>query len=187
MHEHRFVNRTRRRLLAGLGALPVVLGGRLASAQSSGPRALDFLHTHTGEKLSVTYFDNGAYLADELSAIDDLLRDFRSGERHPIDTALLDILHELGSAHGGGTFEIISAYRSPTTNAALAEKSGGGVARNSLHMHGMAIDVRLSGHDTTALRDAAIMLSRGGVGYYPESDFVHLDTGRVRRWGPQKI
>lgn len=185
MHDHHLANRTRRRLLAGLGALPLLLGGRFTYAQPAEPRALDFVHTHTDEKLSVVYFHNGDYLPDALSAVENLLRDFRTGERHPIDVALLDILHELRSAHGGGSFEIISAYRSPITNATLAGKSTG-VARNSLHMQGRAIDVRLAGRDTGSLRDAAVALARGGVGYYPESDFIHLDTGRVRRWGPQK-
>jgi len=175
----------RRRLLRGLAAAPFLVGGRGARAASDARRALDFVHTHTGEKLSVVYFDNGDYLPDGLSAVEHLLRDFRTGERHPIDATLLDILHALRSAHGGGTFEIISAYRSPATNSALAEKSAG-VARDSLHLQGRAIDVRLSGCDTAGLRDAAIALARGGVGYYPASDFVHLDTGRVRRWGPQQ-
>jgi uncharacterized protein YcbK (DUF882 family) len=175
----------RRRLLLGIAAAPLLAGARLGRAAFEAPRALDFLHTHTDEKLSVVYFDNGSYVPDALRAVEQLLRDFRTGESHPIDAQLLDILHTLRTAAGGGTFQIISAYRSPTTNATLADKSNG-VARNSLHMQGKAIDVRLGSHDTANLRDAAIALARGGVGYYPASNFVHLDTGRVRRWGPQK-
>ena len=185
MRDQPLPNRRRRRLLAGLGGLPLLLNGSFSHAQSSAPRVLDLVHTHTDEKLSVIYFDNGDYVPDALSAVERLLRDFRTGERHPIDAGLLDILHDLRRAYGGGRFEIISAYRSPTTNATLAGKSGG-VARNSLHMQGKATYLGFTGRYTAGLRDAAIALARGGVGYYPRSDFVHLDTGRVRRWGPQK-
>lgn len=174
----------RRRLLLGLAAAPVLGCASLVRAAAP-PRTLSFWHTHTDERLSVTYSEGGTYLPDALRAVQKFLRDFRSGESHPIDAQLLDALHDLQTALGGGTFEIISGYRSPITNAALADKSKG-VARNSLHMQGKAIDVRLTGRDTAQLRDAAITLARGGVGYYPASDFVHLDTGRVRRWGPQK-
>jgi len=101
-----------------------------------------------------------------------------------VDPRLLDTLHALGVACGGGTFEIVSGYRSPKTNAQLRE-AGDDVAEHSLHMEGRAIDVRLAGFPTARLRQATIALSRGGVGYYPESDFVHLDTGRVCAWGPR--
>ncbi|MCC7546380.1 MAG: DUF882 domain-containing protein [Burkholderiales bacterium] len=175
----------RRRLLLGMAAAPLLMRAPALLAAAETPRALDFLHTHTDEKLSVVYFDDGRYVPDALAAVNRLLRDFRTGERYPMDPVLLDILHDLRTLHGGGTFEIVSAYRSPATNANLAEKSGG-VARNSLHMQGKAIDVRVTGRNTAALRDAAIALARGGVGFYPRPDFVHLDTGRVRRWGPQK-
>ena len=185
MHNSNAPQPLRRRLLFGMAAVPLLARAPLSRAAFEAPRALDFLHTHTDEKLSVVYFDKGAYVPDALRAVENLLRDFRTGESHPIDAQLLDILHTLRTAVGGGTFQVISAYRSPTTNATLAGKSNG-VARNSLHMLGKAIDVRLGSRDTAQLRDAAIALARGGVGYYPASDFVHLDTGRVRRWGPQK-
>jgi len=96
---------------------------------------------------------------------------------------LLDTLHTLCTNCGGGAFEIISGYRSPKTNAQL-QMASSGVAEHSLHLEGRAIDVRLAGLATARLRDAALALGVGGVGYYPKSDFVHLDTGRVRRWGP---
>jgi uncharacterized protein YcbK (DUF882 family) len=140
------------------------------------------LHTHTGEALTVTYFADGAYVPEALAQIDHLLRDFRTGEVSPIGTGLLDALHALAGVCGGETFEVISGYRSAATNAMLQNTSEG-VATNSLHLQGRAVDVRLTGFDTAKLRDAAIALGRGGVGYYPASDFVHLDTGRVRRWG----
>jgi len=147
-------------------------------------RFLAFHHTHTGERLRIAYFARGGHLPEALDRIAWLLRDFRTGEAHPIDPRLLDALHALGRACGKDTFEIISGYRSPQTNAML-RRTGGGVAKRSLHMDGRAIDVRLAGCDTARLRDAAIAHRGGGVGYYPESDFVHLDTGRFRTWGPR--
>jgi uncharacterized protein YcbK (DUF882 family) len=172
----------RRMVLKGLALAPLGLAGpRLAHANEE--RSLSFRHTHTDERLRVVYFDRGTYVPDSLARIDRLLRDFRTGDVHPIEPRLLDTLFALGAACGGGTFEIISGFRSSRTNAMLRETGGGGVARHSLHMDGRAIDVRLVGVDTARLRDAAIALGRGGVGYYRTSDFVHLDTGRPRRWG----
>ncbi|MCL4798818.1 MAG: DUF882 domain-containing protein [Burkholderiales bacterium] len=174
----------RRLLLRGLAAAPlgIGLGGASAAARAAAPRALSFSHTHTGERLHAVYFADGAYRPEALAEVQHLLRDFRTGEAHAIDVALLDTLHALCGACGGRAFEIISGYRSPGTNAMLRRTGGGGVARRSLHMDGRAIDVRLVGVDTARLRDAAKVLGRGGVGYYRESDFVHLDTGRPRSW-----
>ncbi|MFZ5557760.1 MAG: YcbK family protein [Pseudomonadota bacterium] len=172
---------SRRRWLAGLALAPLALTSRSASARAE--RALSFHHTHTGEQLRVTYFAAGQYLAESLAQLDRLLRDFRTGDATAMDRALFDQLHALSQACGGGTYEIISGYRSPATNTRLRQAGGGGVARNSLHLQGRAIDVRLSGHDTAQLRRAAVAMGRGGVGYYPRSDFVHLDTGRPRTWG----
>jgi len=151
-------------------------------SRAAEPRALAFYHTHTGERLRVTYAANGSYLADALDEINHFLRDFRTGDVHPIDPQLLDILYELKQRAGGqGTFEIISAYRSPKTNEMLRSRSDG-VAQRSLHMEGKAMDVRLVGARLDLLRDQALALEAGGVGYYPESEFIHVDTGRVRRW-----
>jgi uncharacterized protein YcbK (DUF882 family) len=175
----------RRAVLKALAFAPLgrVLAGS-PSAAAAQERALAFHHTHTGERLQVVYYAPGGYVADALASVDRLLRDFRTGEQHSIDPRLLDTLCALRLAFGGGTFEIISGYRSPRTNAMLRRASTG-VAENSLHTTGRAIDVRLVGTATTRLRDAAIALGHGGVGYYPESDFIHLDTGRVRTWGPR--
>lgn len=172
------VDSNRRRALAALGALALPFAPR---AWAAAPRSLSFYHTHTGERLSVVYFEDGAYVPDALASLDALLRDFRTGDRHPIDARLFDTLHALNLACGPGTFEIISAYRSPRTNALLHAHSNG-VATNSLHLQGRAIDVRLTGRDTRRLRDAALALGAGGVGYYAASDFVHVDTGRPRTW-----
>ena len=175
-------NGRRRLLLQGLALAPFGLV-RVPAAHAAAERALAFRHTHTGERLEIAYFARGEYLPAALARIDWLLRDFRSGDARRMDTRLLDALHAL-STLGGGEFEIISGYRSPRTNAQLRSVSGG-VAEHSLHLEGRAIDVRLAGLRTARLRDAALALGAGGVGYYPKSDFVHIDTGRVRRWGPQ--
>jgi uncharacterized protein YcbK (DUF882 family) len=143
---------------------------------------LRFYHTHTSEKLDVVYLENGAYVPEALQQINYLLRDFRSGDVHTIDPRLLDILSQVQERTGSaGRFEVISGFRSPATNEMLRHQSAG-VAKNSMHLLGQAIDVRLSGADTRNLRRAAISLRRGGVGYYPAADFVHIDTGRVRTW-----
>jgi uncharacterized protein YcbK (DUF882 family) len=173
----------RRRLLAAFAAAPVGLAATRFALAAEAPRTLSFHHTHTDEALEVTYFEHGIYLEDALAQVDRLLRDFRTGEVAPIDPALLDILHRAATVCGGRRFEVISGYRSAVTNSSLADRSSG-VARNSLHLQGRAIDVRLTGYDTVKLRHACVALGLGGVGYYPSSDFVHLDTGRVRTWGP---
>ncbi len=145
-------------------------------------RALSFQHLHTGESLSVEYVQAGDYVPDALTAIDHVLRDHYNDAVHSIDPDLLDILHAV--VHETGTrspFRVISGYRSPETNEMLRQR-GGGVARNSMHLQGKAIDIRLDDVETADLRDVGLALKRGGVGYYAKSDFVHLDTGRVRRW-----
>ena len=149
---------------------------------SPAKRELRFYHLHTGEKLKTVYWAEGRYLDEPLAEIDCLLRDFRTGEVKPIDRGLLDLLTlvRLG-LDSSGIFEVVSGYRSPVTNQMLA-KQGKGVARKSLHMEGMAIDVNLPGRSLDRLRRVAIALNRGGVGYYPKPGFVHLDVGRVRNW-----
>lgn len=148
-------------------------------------RTLSFFHTHTESSLRLTYAAGGQYRRNALNRIDEYLGDFRTGEVHSIDPELLDILWELQSrARGRGTFDVISGYRSPKTNSMLqGRRRHSGVASRSLHMKGRAIDVRFSGMALEELRDHAIDLQAGGVGFYPESDFVHLDTGKFRTWG----
>jgi len=172
--------RARRRVLMGAaGAGVLLLAPPVFAAQS---RALSFYHTHTGERLKITFAERGALVPGALEEVSRFLRDFRTGLMHPIDPALLETLHELQRKTGArGPYEIISAYRSPQTNEMLRARSNG-VAQGSLHMEGRAIDVRLRGVATVRLREAALKLQAGGVGYYPESDFVHVDTGRVRFW-----
>lgn len=173
----------RRVFLRGAGAAAVTLLP-LGAAWASTParRSLSFVHTHTGEQLSAVYFEDGRYRPPELARINQLLRDFRTGEVHPIDPATLDILADLRTlADRDAPYEVISGYRSPQTNAALRNHSSG-VAEHSLHLQGRAIDVRLSGFPTSRLHELALGMCRGGVGFYPRSDFVHLDNGRVRCW-----
>ena len=156
----------------------------VAPALAAGPatRSLSFIHTHTGETLSAVYFQDGCYQPACLAQIDHLLRDFRTGDVHAIDPGVLDILFALqGSADRDAPFEVISGYRSPATNSMLHRRSEG-VAVHSMHLEGRAIDVRLSGYSTQRLAAQARALGRGGVGYYASSDFVHVDTGRIRHW-----
>lgn len=173
---------TRRRLVvAGASAGALLLAAPLAFAGQP-RRALSFYHTHTAERLRITYAERGRILPDALEQISRFLRDFRNGATHPIDPTLLDTLYEMQQRTGGnGPYEIISAYRSPQTNEMLRANTGG-VAQRSLHMEGRAMDVRLRGVATADLRRVALDLQAGGVGYYPDSDFVHVDTGRVRTW-----
>lgn len=145
-------------------------------------RKLSFYHTHTSEELSVTYYVGGKYDAAELSELNHFLRDFRTGDEIEMDPRVFDILFDIQRSSGStGVYQVISAYRSPETNEMLRNRSGG-VARNSQHLLGKAIDIRLTDLDTAELRDVALTLQRGGVGHYGDSDFVHVDTGRVRRW-----
>jgi len=154
----------------------------LNSMSSVGQRSLSFYHTHTHETLEVTYSVGGEYVESALEEINDFLADFRSGDEIVIDPLLLDLIYDVrASLYSNGTYEVISAYRSPKTNEKLRSKSSG-VAKKSQHLLGKAIDVRLRNVDSRDLRDAALKIKRGGVGYYKKSDFVHMDTGRVRRW-----
>lgn len=174
-----------RRRFLGAGAAVALSGGpfqALAATSQPQERSLSFYNLHTGESLARPYRVGDTYIPSALTEFDRLLRDFRTDEVKEIDRALLDFLHDLRLSIGSSQpFHVISGYRSPKTNAQLASKSGG-VAKKSFHMKGMAIDIRLPRQDLGELRQAAIGLRRGGVGYYPGSDFVHLDTGRVRFW-----
>jgi uncharacterized protein YcbK (DUF882 family) len=147
-------------------------------------RELSFYHTHTGKRLDVVYWQDGHYVEPALRDINDFLSDFRTGDLVRMDPRLLDLIYDVRESLGSeGTYQVISAYRSPKTNEMLRTRgANSGVAKKSQHLLGRAIDVRLEGVKTARLRDAAIAIGRGGVGYYESSDFVHMDTGRVRRW-----
>ena len=181
LHRPRLNPPDRRRFLQCAGAALLLPFG-VAWGRAPERRSLSFVHTHTGEQLSSVYFEAGQYRADELERINHLLRDFRTDEVHPIDTGVLDILADLRLlADRDEPYEVISGYRSPLTNAALRRHSSG-VAEHSLHLQGRAIDVRLPGFPTRRLRELALGMARGGVGFYAQSDFVHLDNGRLRYW-----
>jgi uncharacterized protein YcbK (DUF882 family) len=184
-------DRLNRRSFLGLGAVAAataLVPARAMAAVGTKPapeRVLSFFNTHTGERLKTAYCCDGVYQPDALDAINHILRDFRRDEIKPIDTKLLDLLHELGGTlHVDQPFHIISGYRSPSTNNMLRARGGAstGVASKSLHTVGKAIDIRLPGVKLDHLRGAARALKLGGVGYYPSSNFVHVDTGRVRFW-----
>lgn len=146
------------------------------------PRKLAFHNLHTEEKLSLTYFEQGNYVLGAVHELSHLLRDHRSGDVYMMDPALFDLLNDLQASLGGDkVFQVISGYRSPETNQLLNKRSSG-VAKKSFHMQGKAIDIRVVGVDSQEVRRASIALARGGVGYYHQSDFVHIDTGRVRCW-----
>lgn len=174
---------TRRHFLIGsltTAASATLAGGALAAPSSA--RVLSLLNLHTGERLKAAYWEAGDYVPDVLTAMNRLLRDYRTGEVHPIAPSLLDLATQVSAKlETNQTIEIISGYRSPQTNAALHAKSEG-VATKSLHMQGQALDIHIPGVDLARLRDAALALQVGGVGYYPASNFVHIDVGRPRRW-----
>jgi uncharacterized protein YcbK (DUF882 family) len=150
----------------------------------SGSYKVAFRNGHTGESFNGVYRVGNKYLPDAFDQINHVLRDFRTGEEFPIDPRSIDILYMLhGKMQTHNQFEILSGYRSPQTNSMLRETSArSGVARNSLHMVGQAIDIRMPDYSTHRIRDLAIDLRAGGVGYYPSSDFVHIDSGKVRHW-----
>lgn len=156
----------------------------LAKKNAEAPRVLSLHHLHTDERISVTYRIGERYQRSALAKLNQFLRDFRTGDSLAIDPQLFDLLYDVQCCLGdtSARYEVLSAYRSPKTNAML-RSTGHRVARNSLHLSGRALDVRFPDLSTRKIRDAAISVARGGVGYYPSADFVHLDTGSVRRWG----
>jgi len=177
------INKGRRSILKavllctlGISALP------LQRATAIDERRLAFFHTHTGKHLDVVYKRGDDYVPEGLREINEFLFDFRTGDVRDMDPHLLDLAYDLRETLGGkGTYEVISAFRSPKTNEMLRSRSGG-VVKNSQHLYGKAIDIRLTDVELSRLRDTAIAMKRGGVGYYASSNFVHIDTGRVRRW-----
>ena len=187
-----------RRSFLGLGAAATaaaLVPGRAQAATAAAPaaagvttkrdRILSLFHTHPGDRLKLAYCCDGQYQPEALAQFNHLLRDFRVNEERAVDPQLFDLLHELGGTlETDQPYHIISGYRSPHTNAMLRERGGNhtGVASQSLHMVGKAIDIRLPGVKLDHLRSAAASLKRGGVGFYPSSNFVHVDTGRVRYW-----
>ncbi|WP_297516108.1 DUF882 domain-containing protein [uncultured Caulobacter sp.] len=163
-------------------AAPPALRARPTQAALVDPRWVHLHNVHTGEKLEAVYWERGAYVPDAVNALDKVLRDYRNDEVHPMNPGLYDILDQVAKKTGTkGPFQVISGYRSPATNKMLSERSGE-VAKHSLHMEGEAMDIFLEDVDLKYVRAAALDLGRGGVGYYPTSNFVHVDVGPVRKW-----
>lgn len=165
-------------LACALGA-PTIARAALVSPHE---KSLKLFNIHTGETFNNVFWAEGRFLPDSLNDLNYLLRDFRSDTVKPIDPSLLSLLEKVSRQVGpGSTVHVISGYRSPETNQMLAERSNG-VAKHSMHLEGKAIDIRVPGHELTTVRKIAMGLRAGGVGYYPDSQFVHIDTGRVRSW-----
>ena len=166
-------------VLAGNGSLPAVS----AADAGSGRRELHLYHTHTGERIDIVYRQGGVFVPQAEEQLDHFLRDHRTGDVKHYDPRIFDVLADLAAAVGrpDAEIQIICGYRSSWSNEFLRARSAG-VAKNSQHMEAHAIDIRIAGVDTITLRNAALALGRGGVGYYPKSGFVHVDTGRSRTW-----
>jgi uncharacterized protein YcbK (DUF882 family) len=167
--------------------LPLATLGHTTESAAPSPHEyrLRFFHTHTGERLDVVYRRGDQYIPAALDELDHFLRDHRTGDVRHFDPQLFDLLHDLTASLGdsGGEIDVICGYRTPWSNEFLrTRRPHTGVAQHSLHMQAEAIDIRLPGIPTAMLRDAALRLRRGGVGYYRVSDFVHVDVGRVRHW-----
>lgn len=179
---HKLTRRAALKMVAGTSLSGLLMPADRVFAASD--KQLSLYHTHTQRNLDITYAREGKYIDTALTYINKFLADFRTHDIAEIDPNLLDFIHDVRELLGSsGRYEVISAYRSPATNEMLRTRSNdSGVAKNSQHLLGKAIDVRLDDVKLTELRDAAITMQRGGVGYYKDSNFVHLDTGSVRRW-----
>ncbi len=163
-------------------ALARAANGANAAAAAPGERVLRLYNTHTGESVKSVFWAEGNFIPDSLAEINKLLRDHRSNTIAPIDPALLVLLERVSAQFGNQKLmHVISGYRSPESNKKLAAASGG-VAKHSMHLEGKAIDIRMPGQDLASLHKAAMNAKGGGVGYYPDSQFVHMDTGRPRHW-----
>jgi len=170
------------KVLAALSAPATLRGSGGNLARPTPPRRAYLHNLHTGETLDEVYFAAGRYVPGALAAAMGVLRDWRNGEEHTIDPRLFDLLHNLRTkTEASAPFQVISGYRSPATNAKMHAESHE-VAAKSQHMFGKALDIRIEGVDLAHLHQAALSLNAGGVGYYPQSDFVHVDVGPVRRW-----
>jgi uncharacterized protein YcbK (DUF882 family) len=172
----------RRFLQLGLGLSTALIIPSAFASQKQSDKTLALHNLHTGESINATYWAEGEYQLSELAAINRILRDHRTGDVMDMDHQLVNLLHLLhGTVDGRKPFDVISGYRSPLTNANL-QKTSSGVAKKSFHMQGKAIDVALPGRDLAKLNSAALAMKAGGVGCYPKSGFIHVDTGPVRSW-----
>ena len=157
----------------------LILPGSLGAAQYE--KTLKLYHRHTGEWINATFWIDGEYIYEVLESLDYFLRDYRTDEIHKIDTRLIEYLYNIQRLVDFKELHIVSAYRSPRTNS-LLRKHSRGVAKNSFHTKGMAADITVPGVRLSTIKYAALSLHRGGVGYYPRSHFIHVDTGTPRYW-----
>ncbi|SIR16574.1 Uncharacterized conserved protein YcbK, DUF882 family [Shewanella morhuae] len=175
----------RRQLLLGLSGVALcsfIPSKAVASRSTKGIRELSLFNRHTGERDDGSYWIDGHYQSKVLKDFNHLLRDHRQNIAAPMDKRLFDLLYSLKTTlNTDDEIHVISGYRSPKTNAMLANNSGG-VAKKSYHMRGMAMDIAIPSVKLKTLREAALSLKLGGVGYYPSSGFVHVDCGPVRHW-----
>lgn len=169
--------------LAATAAATVLQPAESLALIKAPPRQLSVVNLHTGEQIKAAYWAKGRYLREGMREINRLMRDHRNGAVHPMDPRLLDVLFQLQRRVGTrGPIQLVSAYRSPQTNALLQEADPDGVATHSYHMDGKAVDIRIPGLPLRTLHRAALSMRAGGVGYYPGSNFVHIDVGPLRRW-----
>ena len=170
-------------LVLSVCALPLLGQSIVASMDTSEEYRLRLYHTHTNERIDIVYRHGDAYVPGAIDRLNQFLRDHRTGEVHRYNPQVFDLLNDLSMAVGrpGSEIDVICGYRTSWSNEFLRRNSSG-VALHSLHMQAEAIDIRMPGIATSRLRDVALALSRGGVGYYAKSNFVHVDVGRVRRW-----
>ncbi|TAN29899.1 MAG: DUF882 domain-containing protein [Castellaniella sp.] len=183
-----FTSSRRQFLCYSAGVVTFGIGATYAPrvlASDTQASSLSFNHTHTKENISLIYSEGGHYVPQALNRLNHFLRDHYTGDVGAMDPELFDVLHRIVLVLGTALqpFQVISGYRCPATNNRLRAANTGGVAKHSLHMDGKAIDIRLPGVPLTELRDVALSLKAGGVGYYSREQFVHIDTGRVRHWG----
>ena len=171
------------RALSVLALVMLCIPRLLAETPDSAEHRLRLYHTHTNQRIEIVYRKGKAYLPEAIAQLDWFLRDHRTGEIHRYDPKIFDLLHDLAATIGrpGAEIDVICGYRSPWSNAYLRQHSSG-VAEHSLHMQAMAIDIRIPGTKLLELRNAALSLHRGGVGYYPRTQFIHVDVGRPRWW-----
>lgn len=185
-HDH-LLSQRREFLKLGLAGViatvaPLISAKSVMAANNFDTWKVAFRHAHTGESFSGVYRVGDRYLPEAFERLSYVLRDFRTGEVFPMDPHVVDIISTIQRRAGASEpLQTLSGYRSPKTNAML-RKTTSGVAKNSFHMYGQAIDIRIPGYSTSKIRHLARELKAGGVGYYPRSDFVHVDTGNVRTW-----
>lgn len=175
-----------------LATRPAIAGLPKASSKIVSGKALSIHNIHTGEKLKATFWEKGHFVNGALEELNHLFRDFRTGDVAEIDPKLFNLLYAVQKKTGvtGKEIEVICGYRSEASNEMLREKSfakhrgrSSGVAKQSYHLLGQAVDINIPGVSLKGLKNAALAANSGGVGYYPRSGFVHIDTGPVRKWG----